>query len=100
VHRTGDLASVVCSNSLRSDKLGQRGGLLKEEMRRWARSSCASPTRCGSAGAALAVDRERFARRITEEIAAHPLISVARGEVVALPEDATPDRRRLSPPDR
>ena len=91
VHRTGDLAELVCSNSLRSDKLDNAVGLLKEEMRRLGSLvvRVADEVRV-PAGAALAVDRERFARRITEEIAAHPLISVARGEVVALPEDATP----------
>lgn len=91
VHRTADLAELVCSNSLRSDKLDNAVGLLKEEMRRLGSlvMRVADEVRV-PAGAALAVDRERFARRITEEVSGHPLITVVRGEVVELPADAAP----------
>jgi methylenetetrahydrofolate--tRNA-(uracil-5-)-methyltransferase len=91
VHRTGDLAELVCSNSLRSDKLDNAVGLLKEEMRRLGSlvMRVADEVRV-PAGAALAVDRERFARGITEAVTSHPLIEVVRGEVVALPGGATP----------
>ena len=92
VHRTGDLAELVCSNSLRSDKLDNAVGLLKEEMRRLGSlvMRVADEVRV-PAGAALAVDRERFAQRITEEVTRHPQISIVRGEVIDLPADAAPD---------
>src|SRR3989454_3346605 len=74
VHKTDRLAELVCSNSFRGDKLDNAVGLLKEEMRRLGslvmRAAEASRV---PAGAALAVDRERFAAIVTEEIAAHPL---------------------------
>jgi methylenetetrahydrofolate--tRNA-(uracil-5-)-methyltransferase len=82
VHRTDRLAELVCSNSFRGDKLDNAVGLLKEEMRRAGslvmRAADASRV---PAGAALAVDRERFASLVTEEIAAHPAITLVREEV-------------------
>src|SRR6266496_1632531 len=69
VHKTDRLAELVCSNSFRGDKLDNAVGLLKEEMRRLgslimrAADSCRVP-----AGAALAVDRDRFATIITEAV--------------------------------
>ena len=86
VHRTGLLAELVCSNSLRSDKLDNAVGLLKEEMRRL-RSLVireADRTRV-PAGAALAVDRERFAEAVTSAIEGHPLVVVRREEVTTIP---------------
>src|SRR5574342_480437 len=86
VHRTDYLAELVCSNSFRGDKLDNAVGLLKEEMRRLGslvmRAAEASRV---PAGAALAVDRERFAATVTREIAAHPLITVRREEIAAIP---------------
>jgi len=88
VHKTDRLAELVCSNSLRGDKLDNAVGLLKEEMRRLGSlvMRAADATRV-PAGAALAVDRERFAATITDAIGAHPLISVVREEVPRLPSD-------------
>jgi len=88
VHRTDRLAELVCSNSFRGDKLDNAVGLLKEEMRRLGSliMSVADVVRV-PAGAALAVDRERFAEAVTERIASHPLITVERGEVTGIPED-------------
>ena len=86
VHKTDRLAELVCSNSFRSDKLDNAVGLLKEEMRRL-RSlvmRVADEVRV-PAGAALAVDRERFAERITQEVGEHPLITVIREELTAIP---------------
>jgi len=82
VHKTDRLAELVCSNSLRSDKLDNAVGLLKEEMRRLGSlvMRVADEVRV-PAGAALAVDRERFAGRITEEVNRHPSIAVVREEV-------------------
>jgi methylenetetrahydrofolate--tRNA-(uracil-5-)-methyltransferase len=87
VHRTGDLAELVCSNSLRGNALDQAAGVLKEEMRRLGSLvlRIADEVRV-PAGSALAVDRELFARRITEEVAALPGVRVHRAEVVRLPE--------------
>ena len=74
VHRTDRLAELVCSNSFRGDKLDNAVGLLKEEMRRLGSlvMRAADATRV-PAGAALAVDRERFAAAVTGAISAHPL---------------------------
>lgn len=86
VHKTNRLAELVCSNSFRGDKLDNAVGLLKEEMRRLGSlvMRVAEEVRV-PAGAALAVDRERFAERMTAAIAAHPRIRVDRGEVGAIP---------------
>jgi methylenetetrahydrofolate--tRNA-(uracil-5-)-methyltransferase len=86
VHKTDRLAELVCSNSFRGDKLDNAVGLLKEEMRRLgslvmrAAEACRVP-----AGAALAVDRERFAQTITDAIASHPLITLVREEATEIP---------------
>ena len=63
VHQTGDLAELVCSNSLRGNALDQAAGLLKEEMRRLGSLiiRVADAVRV-PAGSALAVDRGLFAR--------------------------------------
>ena len=91
VHRTDGLAELVCSNSLRGDKLDNAVGLLKEEMRRLGSliMRAAEATRV-PAGAALAVDREAFSAFVTREVAAHPLISVVREEVAAIPQATGP----------
>ncbi len=87
-HRTDRLAEIVCSNSLKSDEVGSAPFLLKEELRR-ANSlvmRCARDTRV-PAGAALAVDRERFAALVTERIEHDPNIELVREEVKAIPDD-------------
>src|SRR2546421_1782885 len=88
-HRTDKLAEIVCSNSLKSDEPGSASYLLKEELRRGGSlvMEAAATTRV-PAGAALAVDRERFATYITERIQSHPNIEVAREEVATIPSDA------------
>ena len=88
VHKTDGLAELVCSNSFRGDKLDNAVGLLKEEMRRLGSlvMRAADATRV-PAGAALAVDRERFSQAITEAIRSHPSISVVREEVTRIPDD-------------
>src|SRR5678815_2436764 len=88
VHKTDRLAELVCSNSLRGDKLDNAVGLLKEEMRRLGSLVMrAADAHRVPAGAALAVDRERFAEAITEAVQSHPLITVAREEIVRVPSD-------------
>ena len=90
VHKTDRLAELVCSNSLRGDKLDNAVGLLKEEMRRLGSlvMRAADATRV-PAGAALAVDRERFSEMVTAAIASNPLITVVREEVPRVPSDAS-----------
>ncbi len=85
-HRPG-FAELVCSNSLRSDQLENAAGLLKEELRRCGSLilRCAGETRV-EAGGALAVDREGFSAAVTEAVRAHPSITVAEGEVTAIPD--------------
>ena len=86
-HKADTFGELVCSNSLRSDRLQNGAGLMKEEMRRlhsliiWAADETRVP-----AGGALAVDREGFTRLITDRILAHPNITVIHQEVTALPE--------------
>src|SRR5881628_3078116 len=87
VHKTDRLAELVCSNSFRGDKLDNAVGLLKEEMRRLGSivMRAADAARV-PAGAALAVDRERFSRGVTEAVTSHRRISVVREEVPRVPE--------------
>jgi methylenetetrahydrofolate--tRNA-(uracil-5-)-methyltransferase len=88
-HRTEHLAEIVCSNSLKSDEPGTAPYLLKEELRRAGSVvlAAAMETRV-PAGAALAVDRHKFAQLITERVAAHPNIELVREEVTRLDEEA------------
>ncbi len=87
-HTTDRLAEIVCSNSFKSDEVNTAPHLLKEELRR-AKSlliAVAEMTRV-PAGAALAIDRERFAAEVTARIAAHPRITVIREEVTRIPRE-------------
>ena len=88
VHQTGDLAELVCSNSLRGNALDQAAGLLKEEMRRLGSLvvRVADEVKV-PAGSALAVDRGLFARRMTEAVESLPGVSVHRREVLRIPDD-------------
>lgn len=82
VHKTDRLAELVCSNSFRSDKLDNAVGLLKEELRRLGSlvMHVADETRV-PAGAALAVDRNRFAEAVTAAVSGHRLVTIVRHEV-------------------
>src|SRR5688572_26034063 len=86
VHKTDSLAELVCSNSFRGDKLDNAVGLLKEEMRRLGSviMTAADVARV-PAGAALAVDRVVFSQRVTHLVSEHPLITICREEVPAIP---------------
>jgi methylenetetrahydrofolate--tRNA-(uracil-5-)-methyltransferase len=92
VHKTDRLAELVCSNSFRGDKLDNAVGLLKEEMRRLGSlvMRAAEESRV-PAGAALAVDRERFAETITTVLTGHPLVTLSREEVTAIPSSTERD---------
>src|SRR6185295_4259950 len=87
--RTDKLAEIVCSNSLKSDEPGTASYLLKEELRRGGSlvMEAAAATRV-PAGAALAVDRERFAAYVTERIESHANIQILREEMATVPRDA------------
>ena len=87
-HHSAGFAELVCSNSLRSDQLTNAVGLLKEELRQLGSliMKAADATRV-PAGGALAVDREAFSRYVTEAVESHPLITVERREVTALPTE-------------
>ena len=86
-HHSPLFAELVCSNSLRSDRLTNAVGLLKEEMR-----LCGSLIMVAAdaarvpAGGALAVDRERFSGYITKALREHPLVTVESREVTDIPD--------------
>ena len=86
-HHTPYFGELVCSNSLRGDRLENAVGLLKEELRRCGSLilECAEATRV-EAGGCLAVDREGFAKLVTEKIRSHPRITVVEEEVTQMPE--------------
>jgi methylenetetrahydrofolate--tRNA-(uracil-5-)-methyltransferase len=88
VHQTGDLAELVCSNSLRGNALDQAAGLLKEEMRRLGSLVVrVADEVLVPAGSALAVDRSLFARRMTESVLRLPGVRVHRQEILRIPDD-------------
>ncbi|MBQ5607780.1 MAG: methylenetetrahydrofolate--tRNA-(uracil(54)-C(5))-methyltransferase (FADH(2)-oxidizing) TrmFO [Oscillospiraceae bacterium] len=86
-HHVDTFAELVCSNSLRGDKIENAVGLLKEELRRLGSLiiACADATRV-EAGGCLAVDRQGFSDLVTEKIRSHPNITVIAGEVTQVPE--------------
>ena len=86
-HHSANFAELVCSNSLRGDRLENAVGLLKEEMRQLDSLiiSCADATRV-EAGGCLAVDRDGFSALITGKIRNHPNITVREEEVTQMPE--------------
>ena len=85
-HQSGDLAELVCSNSMRASSLENAVGLLKEEMRHMD----SLIMRCADrhtvpAGGALAVDRESFAQEVTRSLSEHPNVEIVREEVANIP---------------
>ena len=86
-HHTAKFAELVCSNSLRGDRLENAVGLLKEELRRLGSLilECAEATRV-EAGGALAVDRDGFSAMVTEKIKNHPNITVVTTEETEIPD--------------
>lgn len=85
-HETEGLAELVCSNSLGSNRPDKAPGLLKSELRGLGSLiiACAEATAV-PAGSSLAVDRDAFSNLVSERVAAHPLITVIREEVTAIP---------------
>lgn len=89
-HVSGNLAELVCSNSLGSNLQDRASGLLKEELRRLGSLLLQiAETTSIPAGTALAVDREAFSRKVTEVIASHPMITLIREEVCEIPPSLT-----------
>jgi methylenetetrahydrofolate--tRNA-(uracil-5-)-methyltransferase len=88
-HQTGFLAELVCSNSLGSDDSLSAPGILKAEMRRLGSLiiQTAEEARV-PAGAALAVDRDLFAQKITQALESHPNIRIIHEHVATIPADA------------
>ncbi len=86
-HHSDTFGELVCSNSLRGDRLENAVGLLKEELRRLDSLilSCAEATRV-EAGGALAVDRQGFSDLVTQKLRSHPNITILSREVTEVPE--------------
>tara|TARA_B100000686_G_scaffold354922_1_gene468204 strand:+ start:4467 stop:5834 length:1368 start_codon:yes stop_codon:yes gene_type:complete len=84
-HQTSNLAELVCSNSFRSNSIKNAVGLLKEEMRKLDSLiiNCAEESKI-PAGTALAVDREKFSKKVTKEIENNPKINLIREEIKSL----------------
>ncbi len=88
-HQTDKLAELVCSNSLGSNLPDRASGVLKDELRALHSLliECADETTV-PAGGALAVDRELFARKVTDQLVKHPNVEVIREEVTEIPRGA------------
>lgn len=87
-HHTDKLAELVCSNSMGSFSTNSASALLKEEMKAIGAKLLHIAWDCRvPAGSALAVDREGFAQAVTDQIYAHPNITVHREEFPSLPDD-------------
>lgn len=87
-HKNDNFAELVCSNSLKAARVDSAAGLLKEEMRRFNSLCLQAADSCSvAAGGALAVDRDIFAKYITEKIKNHPNITVINEVVTEIPTD-------------
>ena len=86
-HKNENLAELVCSNSLKAERVGSAAGLLKEEMRRFGSVCLEAADKANvPGGGALAVDRDIFSSLITESILCNENITVVREEVTEIPE--------------
>ncbi|WEV40657.1 methylenetetrahydrofolate--tRNA-(uracil(54)-C(5))-methyltransferase (FADH(2)-oxidizing) TrmFO [Lactobacillus sp. ESL0681] len=85
-HKTGNLAELVCTNSMRSDQLSNAVGLLKEEMRQLDSLilTAADATQV-PAGGALAVDRDKFSAYVTEKLHSLPSVTFHDEEITQIP---------------
>ena len=87
-HKNDNFAELVCSNSLKASRIDSAAGLLKEEMRRFGSLCLEAADSCSvAAGGALAVDRELFAKYITDKIINHPNITIINEVVNEIPDD-------------
>lgn len=88
-HHSGLLAELVCSNSLKAERIESAAGLLKEEMSRLGSLTVPCAKACKvPAGGALAVDRDDFSKMITEKIENHPLIEIKHFEQTEIMADS------------
>jgi len=88
VHRTGNLAELVCSNSLKSLELTNPQGLLKWELQELGSLILEAAFQAQiPGGKALSVDREKFSQYVTEKLETHPLVEIRREEVTEIPEE-------------
>ncbi len=86
-HKSDLLAELVCSNSLKAQRVGSAAGLLKAEMEILGSVCVECAKQCSvPAGGALAVDRDKFSAMVTEKIKSHPLITLECREVTEIPE--------------
>lgn len=86
-HNTGDLAELVCSNSLKSTRVDSAAGLLKAELDLMGSKLLPlAKATAVPAGGALAVDREAFAQAVTQAVEENPLIELVRQEVAEIPQ--------------
>ena len=87
-HHSPNFAELICSNSLKAQRVESAAGLLKEEMRRLGSllMECADDCKV-PAGGALAVDRNEFSKSVTEKISSHPLINIRHEEITEIPKD-------------
>ncbi len=88
-HKSDNFAELVCSNSLKANRVDSAAGLLKEEMRQFGSVCMKAAQSCSvAAGGALAVDRDIFSKYITDAVKNHPNITVKNEVVTKLPTDA------------
>ena len=88
-HKMDSFAELVCSNSLKADRISTAAGLLKAEMRKFSSVCLDAAKECSvPAGGALAVDRNLFSEYITKRIQSHPKISVIHEIVSDIPKDS------------
>lgn len=86
-HKSDMLAELVCSNSLKAQRIGSAAGLLKAEMELLGSVCVECAKKCSvPAGGALAVDRDKFSAMVTEKIKSHPLIKIECREVTKIPD--------------
>jgi len=86
-HKNPDLAELICSNSLKAERLESAAGLLKEEMRRMGSITMQAAQTCRvEAGGALAVNRDLFSREVTRLIAQNPNITIHRERIDQIPD--------------
>lgn len=87
-HKTDSFAELVCSNSLKAERISSAAGLLKAEMKMFSSVCLAAAEKCRvPAGGALAVDRELFSKFITDAVSSHPNITVVNKIVEDIPAD-------------
>ena len=86
-HHTGEFAELVCSNSFGALSRDRAAGLLQEELRTFNSLIIKTADKFSvPAGGALAVDRSKFSKSLTEELSSHPLIEIKRIEQLEIPQ--------------